>query len=446
MAPIVDLPPGLMIAAPRSGAGKTTVTLGLLRALRRRGLAVQPLKCGPDYIDPAFHAAASGRTSFNIDSWAMRWPVAAALLHSAADKADLVVVEALMGLFDGVERCGHWGTGASADLAAKTGWPVVLVLDVSGHSQSAAAAARGFRDYRDGVAIAGCILNRAGSDRHVRLASHALQDAGFTVLGALPRSSDVILPERHLGLVQAEETTGLEQRLDALADFIDRHVDIGAVVALARPGRLEAPPPVAIRPPGQKIALARDAAFSFVYPHLLEGWRAAGAAIAPFSPLNDEPPAADADVAWLPGGYPELYAGRLAAAGRFMSGVREFATTRPVHGECGGYMALGAGLIDANGARHEMAGLLGLETSFAARKMNLGYRRAALLAASPIGPKGGAVTGHEFHYATILSEPDAPLLRATNADGEAQASGGSINGRVSGSFFHLIDESFERTP
>lgn len=440
MATIIDLPPGVMIAAPRSGAGKTTVTLGLLRALRHRGRAVQPLKCGPDYIDPAFHAVASGRTSFNIDSWAMRWPVAAALMQSAARSADLIVVEALMGLFDGVERRGHWGTGASADLAAKTGWPVVLVLDVSGHSQTAAAGARGFRDYREGVAIAGCILNRAGSERHVRLSSQALKDAGFAVFGALPRSSDVSLPERHLGLVQAEETAGLDRRLDALADFIERHVDIDAVIAAARPGRMDAPTPVVARPPGQKIALARDAAFSFVYPHLLESWRAAGAEIAPFSPLNDEPPAADADVVWLPGGYPELYAGRLAAAERFKSGVRDLAKTRAVHGECGGYMSLGAGLIDANGDRHQMLGLLGLETSFAKRKMTLGYRRAELLADSPIGPKGGAASGHEFHYATILVEPDAPLLRATSADGEAQSSDGSINGRVSGSFFHLIDE------
>ncbi|MFN0219586.1 MAG: cobyrinate a,c-diamide synthase [Hyphomicrobium sp.] len=439
MSGTADLPPGLMIAAPRSGAGKTTVTLGLIRAISRRGLRVQALKAGPDYIDPAFHAAASGSPSYNIDSWAMRWPVAAGLLQRGSQGADIVVAEALMGLFDGVAQRGHWGTGASADLAARTGWPVILVLDVSGQSQTAAATARGFRDYREGVRIAGVILNRVGSARHVRLATTALEEAGLPVLGALPRNSAVVLPERHLGLVQAEETRGLTQRIEVLADVIEDHVDVTALIQLARFGRIEVPEQVILRPPGQKIALAKDAAFSFIYPHLLAGWRAAGAEIAAFSPLADEAPAPDADVVWLPGGYPELHAGRLAAADRFKSGVRNFAISRPVHGECGGYMTLGAGLVDASGERHAMIGLLGLETSFAARRMQLGYRTADVLADCPIGNKGSSVTGHEFHYATVLKEPDAPLYRMRNADGEEQASGGSFKERVSGSFFHLID-------
>ena len=221
MTEALMLPPGVMIAAPRSGAGKTTVTLGLLRALKRRGLAVQPFKCGPDYIDPAFHAAASGRPSFNVDSWAMRWPVAAKLLSDASHGSDIVVVESLMGLFDGVSQRGHWGNGASADLAAATGWPVILVLDVSGQSQTAAATARGFQNFQDGVTIAGVILNRVGSQRHVRFASEALERAGLAVIGALPRNTHLELPERHLGLVQAEETSELDDRLNALADFIE---------------------------------------------------------------------------------------------------------------------------------------------------------------------------------------------------------------------------------
>lgn len=429
-----------MIAAPRSGAGKTTVTLGLLRALRRRGMRVRAFKAGPDYIDPAFHCAALGHPSYNIDSWAMRWTTTAGILTGDLAQADLVVVESLMGLFDGVTHPGHWGTGASADLAAATGWPVVLVLDVSGQSQTAAAAARGFSGFRDGVAIAGAILNRTGSERHTRLVSAALRDAGIAVLGALPRRTDVDLPERHLGLVQAEETANLDQRLDRLGDFLEAHVDISALVACAYPGRVNGGPPVRGRAPGQRIALARDAAFSFVYPHLLARWRAAGAEIIPFSPLGDEQPDAAADVLWLPGGYPELHAGQLAAAARFKASVRNFATTRPVHGECGGYMTLGAGLVDAAGARHEMIGLIGLETSFASRKMQLGYRKAELLADCPLGTKGSVVTGHEFHYATILGEPDAPLFRMQNADGDRLPSGGSARGQVTGSFFHFIDD------
>ncbi len=434
-----SLPPGLMIAAPRSGAGKTTVTLGLLRAIKRRGLNVQPFKAGPDYIDPAFHTAASGRTSFNIDSWTMRQSRAASILESGCAGADLVVVEALMGLFDGVMSQGQWGTGTSADVAAATGWPVVLVLDVSGQSQTAAAAARGFLGFRDGVNIAGVILNRAGSERHIRLASAALEHAGLPVLGALPRNTNVVLPERHLGLVQAEETSDLEQRLNALAEFIEAHVDVARVIAAARSGHIANTGAAPAFAPGQRIALARDAAFSFVYPHVLAGWREAGAEIIPFSPLNDEAPDASADVAWLPGGYPELYAGQLSGAHNFKSAIRKFAATRAVHGECGGYMVLGAGLVDASGTRHDMTGLLGLETSFATRKMQLGYRKAELLADCVLGAKAHCVRGHEFHYATILAAPDEPLFRMEDADGKTLTSGGSRKGLVTGSFFHFID-------
>ena len=440
MSEALALPPGMMIAAPRSGSGKTTVTLGLLRALVRRGLKVQPFKCGPDYIDPAFHAVAAGRPSYNIDSWAMRWDLAANILSGSASGADIVVCEALMGLFDGVSRPGHWGNGASADLAAKTGWPVILVLDVSGQSQTAAAAARGFQSFREGVAIAGVILNRVGSPRHVRFASEALEDAGLPVVGALPREKTVVLPERHLGLVQAEETAEINERLDVLANFIEANVDVGRFLNLAVPGSIEIGSGEKIRPPAQRIALARDAAFSFVYPHLLAGWRDAGAEIIPFSPLADEAPDPAADLVWLPGGYPELHAGALANARRFKSAVTEFAVSRPVHGECGGYMALGAGLVDAEGRRHEMVGLLGLETSFAVRKMNLGYRKAELFEACPLGSPGEVLTGHEFHYASVLASPDAPLFKLQNSDGEELAGGGGRRGRATGSFFHIIDK------
>lgn len=439
MTDVSRLPPGLIIGAPRSGSGKTTVTLGLLRALKRRGHAVQPFKCGPDYIDPAFHVVAAGRASYNVDSWAMRWPRVAGLLSDASRGADIVVAEGLMGFYDGVVQPGHWGNGASSDLAAATRWPVILVLDVSGQSQTAAAVARGFQNFRDGVEIAGVILNRVGSARHIRFVSEALTAVGMTVVGALPREANLVLPERHLGLVQAEETAELESRLDALADFIDANVDVARIMELAQPGSITAGSAANIRPPGQRIALARDAAFSFVYPHLLAAWRAAGAEIATFSPLADEAPDPDADVVWLPGGYPELHAGRLAAAHRFKSAIREFACARPVHGECGGYMALGTGLIDAAGERHEMIGLLGLETSFATRKLNLGYRKAELIEPCVLGSPGDRLTGHEFHYASVVSCPDDPLFHLRDSDGNALPQRGSRRGFTTGSFFHLID-------
>ena len=433
------LPPGLMIAGPRSGSGKTTVTLGLIRALRRRGKSVQPFKCGPDYIDPAFHKAASGRESFNLDSWAMGRDTIAPLVAGGCEGADVVIAEALMGLYDGVASPGAWGNGASADIAALCGWPVVLVMDVSGQSQTAAAAARGFVGFAAGVEIAGVILNRVGSARHTRLVSAGMETAGIAVLGAIPRQAGIEMPERHLGLVQPEELPELPARLDGLADLIEAHVDVGGVIAAAKAGRGgRVTVGAGVPPPGQRIALARDAANSFVYPHLIRLWRAAGAEIVPFSPLADEVPDESCDVAWLPGGYPELHAGRLAANARFLAGLRAFAAEKPVHGECGGYMVLGRGIVDAAGVRHEMAGLLGLETSFAVRKLQLGYRRARMLADCPVGAKGQSVRGHEFHYATILSAPDEPLFELWDADGGMLVERGGRRGRVTGSFFHVI--------
>lgn len=434
-------PPGLLIAAAGSGSGKTTVTLGLIAALRAEGVAMQPFKCGPDYIDPAFHAAAAGRVSLNLDSWAMG-PGRIGALVGAARGADLVIAEGAMGLFDGVARPGAAGTGASADIAALTGWPVVAVIDCAGQAQTAAAVGLGLARFRADVTLAGVILNRVASARHEALVRAGFASAGIPVLGALPRRSDVTLPARHLGLVQAEELPRLDATLAALGAFVAAHCDLTALRALAGGGAPAASGPP-VPPPGARIALARDAAFSFIYPHLLADWRAAGATILPFSPLQDEGPDPSATVCWLPGGYPELHAGALAAAEGFRAGLAAFARTRPVHGECGGYMALGAGLVAADGTRHRMAGLLGLETSFATRRMHLGYRLARPLHPLPGLGQGRALRGHEFHYATILAQPDPPLAAVEDATGAAVAETGSCRGTgdavVSGSFFHLID-------
>lgn len=430
------MPPGLIIAAPASGTGKTTVMLGLLRALAEDGVAVQPFKNGPDYIDPAFHRAACGRASFNLDSWSMDVGLLDAIT-GRGQGADLILAEGSMGLFDGVASAGASGTGATADLARRMGWPVVLVVDVSGQAQSAAATALGFARLDPALPFAGVILNRVASPRHERLVRAGMAATGIPVLGALPRRADLVLPERHLGLVQAVEHPDLDQRIADYAAFVRAHVDLGAVRlaaagnSLVHGGRLPAPP-------AQRIAIAQDAAFSFLYPHLLEGWRQAGAEILPFSPLADEAPDAAAELVWLPGGYPELHAGTIAAAGTFLAGLRHHAETRPVHGECGGYMVLGEALVDKNGDTHRMAGLLGLVTSHAQRRMHLGYRRATLTAPIAGVPAGAALTGHEFHYATIVSQSDAPLAAVTDAEGNAVTETGSARGRVTGSFFHLI--------
>jgi cobyrinic acid a,c-diamide synthase len=433
--------PGLLIAAPASGTGKTTVMLGLLAALRERGLCVQPFKNGPDYIDPAFHQAASGRASLNLDTWAMG-PEMLAGLASAGEGADLILAEGSMGLFDGVAAKGATGNGAAADLAALMGWPVVLVIDASGQAQTAAAVAQGLARFRAGVRVAGVILNRIASPRHEALVRAGMAEAGLPVLGALPKRAAIAMPERHLGLVQAEEQPALQALIAAAAELVRGGVDLDALIAAAATSATPRPAPTII-PPGQRIALARDAAFSFIYPHLLEGWRRAGAEVLPFSPLADEAPDPAADVCWLPGGYPELHGPTLAAAERFRGGLQRFAATRPVHGECGGYMAMGEAIIGKDGARHRMAGLLGLVTSFETRKMHLGYRRAGLAQTIPGHAAEARLLGHEFHYSTIVAQPDTPLAKVADATGATVAETGSYRrqpggGLSTGTFFHLI--------
>jgi cobyrinic acid a,c-diamide synthase len=430
---------GLIIAAPNSGAGKTTITLGLLAAFKRKGIAVRAAKAGPDYIDPAFHTAATGTQGFNLDTWAMPPPLLDALVGESARDCELLVIEGVMGLFDGVPGpSGH--TGAAADLAARFALPVVLVLDVAAQGQSAAAVVRGFSSHDANVRIGGVILNRVGSERHRALVSDAIAELGVRVLGALPRDQRIVLPERHLGLVQASEHGDLRARIDRLADLAERHIDLEAVMACAQPiGWTVTVPASALPPPGQHIALAADAAFTFVYLHLLASWRKAGAEIVAFSPLADEPPPESCDICWLPGGYPELHAGALAAARKFKAGLAHFAQTRPVHGECGGYMVLGEGLEDASGTRHAMTGLLGHATSFAKRKLHLGYREARLRASCPIGAAGAVVRGHEFHYATLITAgDDDPLVELADAQGRAIGTDGGRRGRVTGTFFHAI--------
>ena len=430
---------GIIIGAPRSGSGKTSVTIGILRALARRGIAVRGAKSGPDYIDPGFHAAATGRPGVNLDSWAMAPTLLNSLASEAARDADLVFVESAMGLFDGIP--GEAGrSGSAADLARLYGLPVLLVLDVSGQSQTAAAVAKGFAAYDPEVRIAGVVLNRLGSERHRRLAGDAVEALGLPVVGAILRDPTLNLPERHLGLVQAEEHADLMAHLDRLADMVERSLDLDRIMALTAPMPSAAADfSGALPPPGQRIALAQDAAFTFLYPHLASHWRGAGAEIVPFSPLADEAPREDCDVCWLPGGYPELHAGKLAAAARFRAGLKKFAEQKPVHGECGGFMVLGEALEDADGTTHEMLGLLGHSTSFAKRKMNLGYRQARLLADCPLGPAGAVVRGHEFHYAQMTA-PGSDDRLAELADGQGNALGafGGRRGHVTGTFFHVI--------
>jgi cobyrinic acid a,c-diamide synthase len=433
--------PGLIVAAPASGSGKTVFTLGLVRHWVRSGMAVASAKVGPDYIDPAFHAAAGGRPCLNLDPWAMRAGTLATTAERLAQAGEIIVCEGVMGLFDGATV----GEGSTADLAEATGWSVVLVVDVHAQAASAAAVVRGFATHRSGVSIAAVVFNRVGGERHAALLREACARTvpDVPVAGCLPRAEGLVLPERHLGLVQAVEHPELAAFLDRAADLVGKHVDTASLRALARPGWLtvQGDSALPVPPLGQRIAFADDAAFAFRYSLTIAGWRAAGAEISPFSPLADEVPAADADAVYLPGGYPELHAGRLAANARFLEGLRSAARRGAViFGECGGYMVMGEGLTDAAGERHAMASLLPLETSFFHRRLHLGYRDASLVGNCPLGQRGVRFRGHEFHYARTLREgPGEPLFACRDADGRMLGSTGLVAGRVMGSFIHLID-------
>ena len=416
---------GVIIAAPASGSGKTAIAAGLVRALRRQGRAVQPYKAGPDYIDAGFLAAAAGRPCRNLDPWAMRPGTLAAALDA---DADIAVVEGVMGLFDGAEG----GGGSTADLAALTGWPVVLAVDCARQGQSVAALLEGFARHRGDIGIAGAVLNRVAGDRHEALLRE--RAGAVPILAALPREPALALSSRHLGLVPAGEHAALDEWLERAADLVP-----AAAIPFGPLRTAEAPTAVAtpLPPPGQRVAVALDEAFAFAYDHVLAGWRRAGAEIALFSPLADEAPVGDA--VFLPGGYPELHAGRIAAAGNFLGALRRH--EGPVYGECGGYIVLGEGLADAGGGRHAMAGLLALETSFAEPARRLGYRR---LGARGGFPFGRTFRGHEFHYARVLREgPGESLFEAADGLGRPLGPTGLARGRVAGSFMHLIDAAPE---
>lgn len=419
---------GFIIAAPSTGSGKTLVTLALLRALKRMGVSVASCKAGPDYIDPRFHEAASGAPCLNLDSWAMRPVLWKSLLARQAREAELVIIEGVMGLFDG----STGGQGSTAELARATNLPIVLVVDAARQGQSIAALIHGFKTFRPDVRVAGVILNRVASARHADLLTENLQ--GENLIGWLPRMDELKLPERHLGLVQASEIASLEAYLEKAADVVLEHLDFSKLPGAATPRYGTMP---GLAPLGQTIAIARDEAFGFLYSHIAESWRQQGAQITFFSPLNNEA-VPEAAAVFLPGGYPELHAGKLATAATFRASLRKAAERALIYGECGGFMVLGRDLIDADGRHHAMAGLLPHTTSFAARKLALGYRMVSHT--SPLGwPRH--LRGHEFHYSTQTTPHEAdPLFRVKGIQGEDLGVAGLKRNRVMGSYIHIIDQ------
>jgi len=372
----------------------------------------------------------------------MRPATLAGLVGGLEADAELVLCEGVMGLFDGTGPDGE--AGSTAALAHRTGWPVVLVVDARGQGASAAALVTGFARHDPALPLAGVVFNRIGGPRHRGMLEAALARhlPGLPCLGAMPQQAELVLPERHLGLVPASERSDSEAVIERAAAAVESALDIEGLIGLARPSRLhDAAPTILLPLLGQRIAVARDDAFLFAYPAVVEGWRRAGATLSFFSPLADEPPHPKADAVYLPGGYPELHAGRLAAAENFLAGLRIAAATgKAVYGECGGYMVLGETLTDAAGRTHRMAGLLPLATSFAERRLHLGYRALTLLRDGPLGHAGARFRGHEFHYATTISaSADGALFAVTDPWGIDLGMAGLRRGSVAGSFIHLID-------
>lgn len=431
---------GFIIAASSSGSGKTTVTLALLRLLRQKGVKVSSGKAGPDFIDPQFHTLALAKECLNFDPWSMRKPLLLDQADNATTNDEILLIEAMMGLFDGAAD----GTGSAADLAKLLNLPIILVVDCAKLSHSVAAIVHGFQTFRNDIEIAGVILNKVGSARHERMLRSAIEPLGIKVFGAVMRDDALSLPERHLGLVQAIEHPLMDQFIENAAEKLDGAIAVDAILdSLSEVGCENSDPIAKIPPLGQRISVAKDLAFSFIYPHLIEGWKEQGAEISFFSPLSDEGPDEHSDdscdAVFLPGGYPELHADAISQADNFRKKMLQAAERNiKIYGECGGYMALGEGLIDADGTRHKMLGLLPIETSFSERKRNLGYRKLEL-ASDFLGVT--QLKAHEFHYSReVKNNTNAPLFSAQDALGKELGTFGARVNNIAGSYMHIVDQ------
>ena len=410
-----------LISAPQSGSGKTTVALAIMAALSRRGLTVAPFKCGPDFIDPGYHRLVTGRPSINLDGWMCPETFVAETFRLHAGGADVAVIEGAMGLFDGLGASSS--QGSSAQIAAITGSPVVLVLNARGMAASAAALVKGFAEYDPRVRLAGVIFNNVGSDAHALLLKQAVNEAlpQVAVIGSLPRDESMAIPARHLGLVTAEDNPLPPEYLERLADLAEQHLDLEALLGLeANPSQSPLIKGGDVFPPlhegegwgegeGEvRIAVARDNAFCFVYEDNLRLLREAGAEIVTFSPLDDRELPPDLDGIYLPGGYPELYAERLSTNVAMRSAILDAVKrSMPVYAECGGFIYLTEGMAETESVLPaDFAGIFPVRASMLPRRKALGYRQVEFASDSIISSAGGSARGHEFHYSEIGEMPE----------------------------------------
>jgi cobyrinic acid a,c-diamide synthase len=430
---------GLVIAGTQSGVGKTTVTLALLAALRRRGLVVQPFKVGPDFIDPGHHSRAAGRVSRNLDGWMLSREANLALFRRQVCKADVAVVEGVMGLFDGYDGASE--AGSTAQMAKWLGLPVLLVVDARAMARSAAALVQGFAGFDPDLSLAGVVFNRIGSPTHLEYLQQALESVkGVRCFGGLPRDRELAIPERHLGLATAEDHPLAEAYLSCLADWLEHHLDLEGLLQALPPLALAEEPTEMAAAATVRLGVARDRAFCFYYPENLELLAAAGAELIFFSPLNDRELPAELHGIYLGGGYPELAAERLAANAGLRDALKERAAGGlPIYAECGGLMYLAREIRDLESRAHAMAGVLPFTVRMLPRLKALGYREVTLTGPGLLGPAGTRARGHEFHYSEIVGESDnvPRLYRLTPRRGGAAMSEGYCQNHVLASYVHL---------
>ena len=437
--------PCVLVAGTSSGVGKTTVVLGMMAALRRRGLVVAPFKVGPDFIDPSHHAAICGRPSRNLDTFMMGRDGVRRSFARGVEGADVAVIEGVMGLYDGLDATE---VASSASVAKALGAPVLLVMNVHGTSRSAAAMALGYRSYDPGVKISGLVLNRVGSDRHRGLLEEALAPLGIPILASLPRRGEIALPSRHLGLLM-----GFESRhdLDALADFLEENayldgiLDLGCEVPVSE---TEAEPEQeAEMMPDQeggriRIAVGYDEAFCFYYAENFEELRRLGADLEFFSPIRE--PLPEADGLYLGGGYPELYAGALEGSPTRHEIKKAAGDGMPIYGECGGLMYLCESVVSKDGdSENKMAGVLPASTTMTGRLQALGYVEGDVVADNPVVARGSAIRGHEFHYSKMDCARDARFAyRFRRGKGIVGDRDGLLEHETLGSYLHTHFSTF----
>jgi cobyrinic acid a,c-diamide synthase len=433
----------LVVAGTQSGAGKTTLTLGLMAALRRRGLRVAPFKVGPDFIDPGHHTQLTGVASRNLDGWMLAKATNQATFRRGAAQADIAVVEGVMGLYDGYD--GRSEAGSTAQMAKWLGLPVLLVVSARSMARSAAALVQGFENFDPQVRFAGVVFNHLGSDRHLAYLQEAMAGHVATpCLGGLRQGSVAAIPERHLGLLTAEDYRLSEEQIEALAEAVEAGIDLDRLLEGLPEIEMAAPEPIKTTAAKQgqepvRIAVARDSAFCFYYPENLELLAAAGAEIVYFSPLRDRELPAEIDGIYFGGGYPELHAADLAANTILRRAVKAASRSgMPIYGECGGFMYLCAELVDGNGSAHPMAGCFPFRSRMLGRLKSLGYREIRLARETLLGPAGTCLRGHEFHYSeTEIEAGWQGVYQVSDRRGQPKVNEGFVTGRTLGSYYHL---------